>query len=309
MLRVMCVCVTVVLAGVMTRIMSVCAWGFLLYTLAHAMVEVDEGSSSAALNYGKWDKLVLEDSDDDAPNKQKEPLLMQGKTYANHEADSVMTEEFIKVMRSRLGKEKYPLSQRKLLARFIAVQHRGDEPSNIYRYADMCAMVAQFSDKLLRRSSTDLLCDLHKEMVKATDSTDKSSPELAGAQTVLEALNALEAITRHGNAPDFFEQVCNPSHSASARDLCEKYERKEFAKMAMMRSMFGDEQYDLLEKAAEESKGGGGGGGGGGSSSIDWELWGAVALAAVSVCATLAGVAFVMTRLFRDGDAEGKAEL
>ena len=277
------------------------------------MVEVDEGSSSAttALNYGKWDKLVLEDSDDDAPNKQKEPLLMQGKTYANHEADSVMTEDFIKVMRSRLGKEKYPLSQRKLLARFIAVQHRGDEPSNIYRYADMCAMVAQFSDKLLRRSSTDLLCDLHKEMVKATDSTDKSSPELAGAQTVLEALNALEAITRHGNAPDFFEQVCNPSHSASARDLCEKYERKEFAKMAMMRSMFGDEQYDLLEKAAVESKGGGGSGGsgGGGSSSIDWELWGAVALAAVSVCAAIAGAAFVMTRLLRDGDAEGKTEL
>ena len=278
------------------------------------MVEVDEGSSSAttALNYGKWDQLVLEDSDDDdAPNKQKEPMLMQGKTYANHEADSVMTEDFIKVMRSRLGKEKYPLSQRKLLARFIAVQHRGDEPSNIYRYADMCAMVAQFSDKLLRRSSTDLLCDLHKEMVKATDSTDKSSPELASAQTVLEALNALEAITRHGNAPDFFEQVCNPSHSASARDLCEKYERKEFAKMAMMRSMFGDEQYDLLEKAAVENKGGGGSGGsgGGGSSSIDWELWGAVALAAVSVCAAIAGAAFVMTRLLRDGDAEGKTEL
>merc|ERR1719491_2462151 len=105
------------------------------------MVRVDQSSSSAggALNYGKWDKLVLEDSDDDAPKKQKEPLLMQGKTYANHEADSVMTEQFITVMRSHLGKEKYPLSQRKLLARFIAVQHRGDEPSNIYRYADMTA--------------------------------------------------------------------------------------------------------------------------------------------------------------------------
>ena len=175
-----------------------------------AMVEVEEeasSSSATALNYGKWDKLVLEDSDDDAPSKQKEPLLMQGKTYANHEADATLTDEFVKVMRSRLGKEKYPLSQRKLLARFIAVQHRGDEPSNVYRYADMCAMVAQFSDKLLRRSSVDLLCDLHKEMVKATESTDKSSPELARAQTVLEALNALEAITRHGNAPNFFEQA------------------------------------------------------------------------------------------------------
>jgi len=267
----------------------------------------DESGSGAAgdrrLNYDKWDKLVLEDSDDDA-TKKKEPLLMQGKTYANHEADAVMTEQFITVMRKHLGKEKYPLSQRKLLSRFIAVQHRGDEPSNIYRYTDMCAMVAQFSEKLLRRSSIDLLCDLHKEMVKATTSTDKSSPELASAQTVLEALNALEAITRHGNAPDFFEQVCNPSHSASAKELYEKYERKEFAKMAMMRSMFGDEQYDLLEKAAEEGKGGGSGG-----SSIDWELWGAVALAAVSVCAAIAGVAFVMTRLFRDGDVEGKTEL
>ena len=109
------------------------------------------------------------------------------------------------------------------------MQFRGNEPSNVYRYADMCAMVAQFQEKLLRRSSVDLLCDAHKEMVKgAPEGADKSSPELRDAETVLEALNALEAIMRHGNAPDFFEQVCNPSHSAGARATCEKYERKEY---------------------------------------------------------------------------------
>ena len=254
------------------------------------------------LNYDKWDKLVLEDSDEDA-DKKKEPLLMQGKSYANHEADAALTEHFIKVLRQHLGKEKYPLAQRKLLARFIAVQFRGAEPSNVYRYADMCAMVAQFSEKLLRRSSIDLLCEAHKEMVKATDGKDKSSPAMRDAETVLEALNALEAITRHGSAPDFFEQVCNPSHSASARQLCEKYERKEFAKMAMMRSMFGDEQYELLEKAAETKDDGGSG--------MDWELWTALTLALVSVGAVLGGLWYVFHRMRAadGGGAEAKSEL
>ena len=32
-----------------------------------------------------------EDSDEDA-DKKKEPLLMQGKSYANHEADAALTE-------------------------------------------------------------------------------------------------------------------------------------------------------------------------------------------------------------------------
>ena len=82
-----------------------------------------------------------------------------------------------------------------------------------------------------------------------------------------------------------------------------KYERKEFAKMAMMRSMFGDEQYELLEKAAETKDDGGSG--------MDWELWTALTLALVSVGAVLGGLWYVFHRMRAadGGGAEAKSEL
>ena len=83
------------------------------------------------------------------------------------------------LLRQHLGKEKYPLAQRKLLARFIAVQFRGAEPSNVYRYADMCAMVAQFSEKLLRRSSIDLLCETAAGNAMTFDEFDAMIASLA----------------------------------------------------------------------------------------------------------------------------------
>lgn len=217
----------------------------------------DAASSSTAvskgadkpLDYGKWDKLELSDSDDDKP-KKTEPLLRESKTNAHFERDAALTEHFVTVLRKHLGKEKYPLSQRKLLARFIAVQSKGDQPSNVYRYSDITAMVAQYPEKLLRRSSVDLLCDLHKTMLQGAADMSKSNPVVQDAQIVLEALNVLEAICRHGSAPDLFEQICSPSHSTKAREAAEKYERLEYAKMAMMRSLFGDAQYEELEAAA-----------------------------------------------------------
>lgn len=239
---------------------------------------VDDGPSSSTslnkgadgrLDYGKWDKLQLSDSDDEGP-KKKEPLLRENKTNAHLERDTALTEHFVTVLRKHLGKEKYPLSQRKLLARFIAVQSKGDEPSNVYRYSDITAIVVQYPEKLLRRSSIDLLCDLHKTMLKSTEDTAKTNPLMQDAQIVLEALNVLEAIYRHGSAPDLFEQICNPSHSPKAREAAEKYERLEYAKMAMMRSLFGDEQYEQLEGAAKTADSARG---------VDWDVCKAVVYA------------------------------
>ena len=241
------------------------------------------------LDYGKWDKLQLSDSDDDKP-KKREPLLRETKTNAHYERDAALTEHFITVLRKHLGKEKYPLSQRKLLARFIAVQSKGDEPSNVYRYSDITAMVAQYPEKLLRRSSIELLCDLHKTMLKSTEDTAKTNPVMQDAQIVLEALNVLEAIYRHGSAPDLFEQICNPSHSVKAREAAEKYERLEYAKMAMMRSLFGDEQYEQLEQAANTADKDAARG-------VDWDVCKAVVYAICGIIFMVVSVFYLFNKL------------
>ena len=57
-------------------------------------------------------------------------------------------------------------------------------------------------------------------------------------QMLMEAINSLEACARHGNAVIFYETVCNQSASDRARKLTERYERKEFAKRAMMKHIF-----------------------------------------------------------------------
>ena len=54
----------------------------------------------------------------------------------------------------------------------------------------------------------------------------------------MDAINALEACATHGNAVIFYETVCTPSASERARSLTERYERKEFAKRAMLKHIF-----------------------------------------------------------------------
>ena len=42
--------------------------------------------------------------------------------------------------------------------------------------------VAQHPEKLLRRSSIDLLCDAHKAIMKSTESQDRSHPDIKDAE-------------------------------------------------------------------------------------------------------------------------------
>ena len=80
-------------------------------------------------------------SDEDGSG-EAQPLLLSGKASAQVEADSELYERYKALFKTHL-KGRFPLALRKLLARFIAVQHRGDETSNIYRYSDIIGLITQ----------------------------------------------------------------------------------------------------------------------------------------------------------------------
>jgi len=195
-----------------------------------------------ALNYDKWDHI--DDSDDESSKNSKvEPLLESTKQNAQRASDAAVAERFTVYLRQHLKKE-HPLAKRKLAAQFVGAQHRGEASSNIYRYNDICAFLSRYGDELTDRSIISMLCELHKRMIDGVPSADIKNddhPVVMDCQVLMDAINALEACATHGNAVIFYETVCTPSASERARSLTERYERKEFAKRAMLKHIFKDD--------------------------------------------------------------------
>eukprot|EP00967_Tisochrysis_lutea_P035883 scaffold43084_cov25-Tisochrysis_lutea.AAC.3 len=115
-----------------------------------------------ALSYDKWSRIEGASSDE---GEEARPLLGSSKSVAHHQADEQLYEA-IKARFKAHFKGFAPLRQRKLLSRFAALQHRGVEPSNTYRYADIIGIVTQRHDELMDKSCVELLCKLHKELLK-----------------------------------------------------------------------------------------------------------------------------------------------
>ena len=84
------------------------------------------------------------------------------------------------------------------------------------------------------------MCRLHSAMIGDTGDTKPppSSALVADCKMLVEAINTLEACREQVNISTFFEELCSPSSSARARQLCEKYQKLEFAKRAMLKHMF-----------------------------------------------------------------------
>lgn len=172
------------------------------------------------LSYDKWAKLDEGDSDEEgAADGAAAPML--SKSQQQLEADEKLYEKFRAIFKQHC-KGQYPLAARKLLARFIAIQHRGAEPTNTFRYADIMGIVQQRREELMERSSVELLCELHKRMLNAQPSDAKrTDPSSLDAEVVLEAINTLEAIHEHQPVSTLFESLCNPTCSDHARRVCE----------------------------------------------------------------------------------------
>lgn len=94
----------------------------------------------ATLSYDKWSRIDGASSEDEADAAR--PLLAGGKSREQHIADEALYEAFRGRFKEHF-KGRAPLRQRKLLARFVAMQHRGPEQSNTYRYADIIGIVTQ----------------------------------------------------------------------------------------------------------------------------------------------------------------------
>ena len=55
------------------------------------------------------------------------------------------------------------------------------------------------------------------------------------SKMLVDTINTLEACRQHDNVTALFEELCQPSRSAKARALNERYQKHEFAKKAIMR--------------------------------------------------------------------------
>tara|TARA_B100000524_G_scaffold253677_1_gene137079 strand:+ start:1662 stop:2504 length:843 start_codon:yes stop_codon:yes gene_type:complete len=200
------------------------------------------------LSYQKWDTLDAAGSDVEGIDADGTKLPLLSKSPQQLEADEAVYEKYKGVFKQHC-KGQYALATRKLLARFIAIQHRGSEPTNTFRYADIMALVQQRREELLARSSVDLLCELHKRILNASPTepqpTDAATQD---AQVVVEAVNTLEAIQAHQPTSMLFESLCNPTQSEDAKALYTRYANKEFAKTAMMRYLFGDDSFAEIER-------------------------------------------------------------
>jgi len=94
-----------------------------------------------ALSYDKWSHIEGASSDDGDADAVR-PLLSGQKSRVQLQADEELCETF-KALFKQHFKGRAPLRQRKLLARFISLQHSGPEPSNTFRYSDIIAIVTQ----------------------------------------------------------------------------------------------------------------------------------------------------------------------
>ena len=106
----------------------------------------------APLSYNKWDNFGEEDEEGPGRSEPATPMLASAKKDAQIDADNQMYERFRSYMKTYF-KGKYPLAQRKLLARFIAVAHEGAEESNAFRYPDIMGLSSQVSHPAVRRTT------------------------------------------------------------------------------------------------------------------------------------------------------------
>ena len=106
----------------------------------------------APLSYNKWDNFGEEDEEGPGRSEPAAPMLASAKKDAQIDADNQMYERFRSYMKTYF-KGKYPLAQRKLLARFIAVAHEGAEESNAFRYPDIMGLSSQVSHPAVRRTT------------------------------------------------------------------------------------------------------------------------------------------------------------
>ena len=96
----------------------------------------------APLSYNKWDHFGDDEEDAGGASEPATPMLASTKAEAQIDHDNELYERFRAHLKTYF-KGKYPLAQRKLVARFIAVAHEGDEATNAFRYPDIMGLSTQ----------------------------------------------------------------------------------------------------------------------------------------------------------------------
>jgi hypothetical protein len=137
-----------------------------------------------------------------------------------------------------------------VLARFISVQHKGDQVCNIYRHCDIIENTKQ-NPSLLTKETVQKLCKLQRAMMN-DEAEDKNDVQLmTDSKIVIEAINTLVACMEHGDAVGLFGKICTPS-AEEDKELRQKYAKLEFAREVVVNSILGPEAKRLLAGEEEE---------------------------------------------------------
>ena len=215
-----------------------------------AKAEEVQQKTHASISYSKWDQFVDSDDEDEKkdPGAPTAALLEINKTGAIRDRDLATRHKFeghLATFDSGLAKERHPL-----LAQFVAVCDKGAESNNIYRYQDIIHLCTRHGGELLSFENCDGLCKLHKEMVNSVEGMPEKHPVIRDSKLLMDAINTLEACRRVPNVTEFFEAICQPSHSERNKELTTLYLQVEFGKRAMMRYIF---QSAAVSKDGEEN--------------------------------------------------------
>jgi hypothetical protein len=134
------------------------------------------------------------------------------------------------------------------LAKFISLQHKGDEVCNIYKHCDIIASTKQNPD-LLTEETVQKLCKLQRSMMN-DEAKDKNDVKVMhDSKIVIEAINTLVACQQHGDAVGLFGKICTPT-AEEDKALRQKYAKLEFAREVVVDSILGPEARKFLRSGS-----------------------------------------------------------
>jgi len=210
---------------------------------------------TSMVSYAKFQKV--EDSDEEAENAHSDTLRgeeMSRRRDKQEQMSRWLKEMIAGVQRDEAeGKRDYQSSankqpvrkvtreERDALAMFIVICYTTDGDTNLSRHQEITRIILDYRWMQDDPALLELLCRVHLRVSNSKELTDLEENKLMNAM-VLSAINTLAAAAeseKGSNLVELFSQICTPT-TEKQRELRRKWETKEFAKEAILTSMFPD---------------------------------------------------------------------
>mmetsp|Transcript_12182 Transcript_12182/g.27876 ORF Transcript_12182/g.27876 Transcript_12182/m.27876 type:complete len:281 (-) Transcript_12182:106-948(-) len=227
-------------------------------------------------DYSKWDKI--QDSDEEEESKQRAAESIGNEETERFRQDQEMVDQWLRKQAAQLTrgeepsrppelKEQAPFrkvtkEERKVLSMLIVLSHFDEGKTNLDRHPHLLELVRH--NRWLEEDNTlELLCRVHTQAMRSGEKgtsaakIQESPEEVRLRNMCLGGINTLAGPKRAkcpGGLLELVTMICTPT-TEQARELRVKWQKKEFAKDAIFRSLFPDmAKFDDADQ--EEDSGG-----------------------------------------------------